>query len=44
MFEMDEDYENENENENENKKTSNSCLFKLNICCLICIITYCILL
>lgn len=36
MFEMDEDYENE--------KTSNSCLFKLNICCLICIITYCILL
>jgi hypothetical protein len=42
MFEMDEDYE--NENENKNKKTSNSCLFKLNICCLICIITYCILL
>ena len=42
MFEMDEDYE--TETENKNKKTSNSCLFKLNICCLICIITYCILL
>jgi hypothetical protein len=36
LFEMDEEYE--------KKTTSNLCSFKVNICCLICIVAFCILL